>query len=258
VAVKRLLLLCALASCAPAGSRLPAPAPGPEARELVVLVHGLGRSSRSMAPLGWTLEGAGYQVLNWGYSSTCCTVDELGTRLRDAVRAHPAASTGRVHFVGHSLGNVLIRHLLAQDGSIATGRVVMLAPPNQGSRAADRMSPLLGWLLQPLAELRTAAMQSAPGLAVPAAVEVGVIAGRYDGKVSVAETHLEGADAHLVVSSFHPFIMLHSDVHRQVVHFLRFGRFDPPAAPAAARAPASARSSSASRHTRAEPTRQGG
>lgn len=227
-----LLLLVALASCAPA-VRAPAPAaPAPEARELVVLVHGLGRSSRSMAPLAWTLEGAGYEVLNWGYSSTCCAIPQLGDRLREAVEEHPAAKTGRVHFIGHSLGNILIRHVLAQeDLSIATGRVVMLAPPNQGSRAADRLTPLLGWLLEPLPELRTAAMRSAAGLSVPEQVEVGVIAGEHDGKVSVAETHLEGMDAHTVVPAFHSFIMLRSDVHRHVLHFLRHGAFEATAAP---------------------------
>lgn len=235
-----LLLLLLAASCAPAavrGSAAGVPAPSPE-RELVVLVHGMGRTPLSMVPLERRLERAGYAVLNWGYSSTCCDIAELGARLRRAVEAHPAAG-GRVHFVSHSLGGILVRRVLAEDDlPFATGRVVMLAPPNQGSRAADRLAPALGWLLRPLPELRTAAMRSAPLLAAAPEVEVGVIAGRYDAKVSVAESRLEGMDAHAVVPATHGFLMFRADVQRLVLEFLRDGAFSAP--PAAATSPPAA------------------
>ena len=222
------LLLLLAASCAPAAVRPPGPAPAeaPAPGELVVLVHGMGRTPLSMLPLERRLERAGYVVLNWGYSSTCCGVSELGARLRQAVEAHPARANGRVHFVSHSLGGILVRRVLAEDDlPFVTGRVVMLAPPNQGSRAADRQAPALGWLLRPLPELRTAGMRSAPSLAVPAEVEVGVIAGRYDAKVSVAESRLEGMDGHVVVPATHAFLMLRADVQRRVLEFLRDGAF---------------------------------
>ena len=223
------LLLLLAASCAPAavrGSAAGVPASSPE-RELVVLVHGMGRTPLSMLPLERRLEREGYVVLNWGYSSTCCGVAELSARLRRAVEDHPAAD-GRVHFVSHSLGGILVRRVLAEDDlPFATGRVVMLAPPNQGSRAADRLAPALGWLLRPLPELRTDAMRSASSLAVAAEVEVGVIAGRYDAKVSVAESWLEGMDGHVVVPATHGFLMLRGDVQRLVLQFLRDGAFSP-------------------------------
>lgn len=222
------VLLLLGAACAPAagrGSVAAVPPAEPQARELVVLVHGLGRTPVSMLPLEWMLERAGYRVLNWGYSSTCCGTVELGARLRHAVE-EAAGDAGRVHFVGHSLGNILIRRVLAEgELRIPTGRVVMLAPPNQGSRAADRLAGSLGWLLRPLPELRTGAARGA-ALAVPDEVEVGVIAARYDGKVSVAESRLEGMDGHVVVPATHTFLMFRADVHRLVLGFLREGRFD--------------------------------
>lgn len=218
-----------LVSCASTASRAEVSIREPVSRppELVVLVHGMGRTPLSMVPLARTLEHAGYRVLNWGYSSTCCGIDELGAQLQRDLEAHPAWGSTRVHFVGHSLGSVLIRWVLARpERPAAMGHVVMLAPPNQGSHAADRLSSGLGWLLKPLPELRTDAMRSASSLAIPEEIPVGVIAGRYDGKVSVEETYLPGMDARVVVPATHSFLMFRQDVRRLVVDFLREGRFD--------------------------------
>jgi pimeloyl-ACP methyl ester carboxylesterase len=223
-----MLMLLASASYAPASVRLAASVPEPAAkpRELVVLVHGMGRSSFSMIPLSWTLQRAGYDVLNWGYSSTCCGISELGSQLQRDLRERPDFGATRVHFVGHSLGNIIIRWVLAhEESSDLAGRVVMLAPPNQGSRAADRFTPSLGWLLRPLPELRSHAMRSSTSYMLPREIDVGVIAGRFDGKVSVDETRLDGMDAHVVVSAAHPFLMLRSDVHQLVLDFIRDGEF---------------------------------
>jgi pimeloyl-ACP methyl ester carboxylesterase len=198
-----------------------------DSRELVVLVHGMGRSSVSMAPLGWTLKRAGYDVMNWGYSSTCCEIAELGARLERDLLEREEGSPARVHFVGHSLGNIIVRWVLAHDlaGEMEVGRIVMLAPPNRGSRVADRLAPTLGWLLKPLPELGTAPMLGSRELHLPQAIEVGIIAGRYDGKVAIDETALEGMDEHLVLPATHPFLMFRPDVHRLVVRYLETGSF---------------------------------
>lgn len=200
--------------------------PPAQPRELVVLVHGMGRTKLSMVLLARTLEREGYQVMNWGYSSYSHSVPELGRRLGAAVAARGGPAPARVHFVGHSLGNVIVRWVLANEPPANAGRVVMLAPPNQGSRTADRYARWLGWLLRPLPELRTDSTGIVRTLSLPPGVEVGVIAGRYDGKVSVAETHLAGESGHRVVPSAHTFIMNRRDVRRLTLAFLREGRFE--------------------------------
>ncbi|HEX7241728.1 MAG TPA: alpha/beta fold hydrolase [Longimicrobiaceae bacterium] len=198
-----------------------------EKRELVVLLHGLGRTRLSMAPLAWALERQGYDVLNWGYSSTSASIPELGTALSDRLASLEGPPPERVHFVGHSLGNVIVRWVLANRPPENVGRVVMLAPPNQGSRAADRYAPWLGWLLRPLPELRTRDGSTVRTLALPEGVEVAVIAGRYDGKVSVEESHLDGEKAHLVVPAAHTFLMNRADVRSLTLRFLGTGSFAP-------------------------------
>jgi len=191
-------------------------------RELVVLVHGMGRSPVSMAPLEVSLRRAGYRVLNVGYSSTGPSVAEIGQMLDDVVdRAIAEEVPPRVHFVGHSLGTVAIRWLLANDPPGVPARAVLLAPPNRGSHSADRWAPWIGWSLRPIRELRTAG-GTAVALGTPPRGEIAVIAGDRDGKVWVEETCLAGA-AHAVVPSRHTFIMMHPRVIEMVRQFLATG-----------------------------------
>jgi hypothetical protein len=201
------------------------------APELVVVLHGLGRSPFSMRPMVRALEAEGYDVLSYGYSSTCCAIPEIVDDLRSAVTARLRPEHRRVHFVGHSLGNILVRYLLASDSAPPrVSRVVMLAPPNQGALRANRMTPFVGWLLKPTPELRvdsTATVREIPRLT---GVEIGVIAGREDDTVKLPETHLDEEKEHVVVDGGHTFIMNRRDVQRLTVAFLRSGTFGGPAA----------------------------
>lgn len=211
--------------CLPPALSVAAPEPAERNGEMVVLVHGLGRTKLSMVPLTWALEREGYEVLNWGYSSYTHSIPELGRRLADELDSRGGGRPERIHFVGHSLGNIIVRWVLAHDPPEGVGRVVMLAPPNQGSHTADRYAPWLGWLLKPLPELRTGEAGIAGAIPLPPGAEVAVIAGRHDGKVTVAETRLPGAAASAVVPAAHTFIMAREDVRRLTLGFLREGRF---------------------------------
>jgi triacylglycerol lipase len=204
-----------------------------DTRELVILVHGMGRSPASMWILARRLEADGYRVVNFGYPSTRGTVAELGARLARRA-AERAGGAPRVHFIGHSLGTVIIRSMLAQAPPEHLGRVVMLAPPNRGAASADRWAPHLSGLMPAIRELRTTPESTARTLALPEGVEVGIIAGSRDRKVRVEETRLPGARDHVVVNGFHSFLMNRTDVHLLIVRFLRQGRFsasEPPAQP---------------------------
>ena len=191
-------------------------------RELVVLIHGMGRTSLSMVPMALALERSGYRVLHLGYSSQGPGVAEIGAALAHAIDAELAREPApRVHVVGHSLGTVAARWMLAHDPPPVPGRVVMLAPPNRGSHTADRLADVVGWLLPPIRELRTTG-GTAVSLGVPDGVEVAVIAGDRDGKVAVEETCLAGA-AHVVVPSGHTWIMMRPRVIALVRSFLATG-----------------------------------
>jgi pimeloyl-ACP methyl ester carboxylesterase len=210
-----LLALVSLSACA-------ATRPAEGSRDLVVLVHGMGRTPLSMVPMDIGLRRAGYRVLNVGYDSGAPSVEAIaegvGAEVEAALAEHPAP---RVHFVGHSLGTVVIRWLLVHDPPPAAGRAVLLAPPNRGSHEADRWAGLVRWTFPPITELRTTG-GTAVDLGTPPGVELAVIAADRDGKVLVEETCLEGA-AHAVVPSAHTFVMMRPRVIGMVRVFLGGG-----------------------------------
>lgn len=235
----RLLLACLLALCACiTAERAAAPRADSDGMsaardgsaqpvaDLVVLVHGMGRSSLSMLPLARALRREGFRVEAWDYSSTRHDVPELCAQLAAHVAGLGLPPGTRVHYVGHSLGNLLIRGALGEQPPAGTGRVVMLAPPNQGAASAEAWAPWLGWLWKPLPQLGSDAGGVARTLPVPP-LEIGVIAGALDGKVAVEETHLPGETDHVVIPALHSFLMNRSDVQEMTARFLREGRFLP-------------------------------
>jgi pimeloyl-ACP methyl ester carboxylesterase len=211
----------------------------------VVLLHGLGRTWRSMRPVARALERAGFVTLNIGYPSLrhrlpvlAAMVEERIARARAARRGRTAGGAGAQpgpggadlapppHFVGHSLGCILIRYLLAHRPELRGGRIVMLTPPNQGARAADFFQPYVSWLMRPLPDLSVAG-GVASGLTLPAGIEVGLIAGGSDRTVRLHETRLDGAADSAVVPCGHSFIMMRRDAQDLTVRFLKSGRFTP-------------------------------
>lgn len=228
IAIVTLLVLAPQARAQEAGPPLAvqAVATAEPARELVVVLHGMGRTSRSMRPIEVALKTAGFDVLNIGYSSYCCSIPELGEAVRRELDAKRKPEHERLHFVGHSLGNIIARWVVSQpDPPPGVTRLVMLAPPNQGSRMADRFAPMVGWLLEPIDELRTDSSATVQQLAPLTGVDIGVIAGRDDSTVRLEETHVAGETAHVVVKGNHTFIMREPEVQRLTVEFLRTGRF---------------------------------
>lgn len=197
------------------------------ASECVVLLHGLGRSYLSMTVLQFALENAGYEVWNEGYPSRSKTVEELAPVVGEALDDCRARGARRVHFVTHSMGGILVRAYFRGRAVPDAGRVVMLAPPNRGSAIVDanRESWWFRWSTGPAGQQLGTGSDSLPNTLPPLPLEVGVIAGRHDGKVSVASTRLAEMKEHLVVDSAHTFLMNTPTVIRQVKAFLKDGAF---------------------------------
>jgi triacylglycerol lipase len=217
--------------------------PPPDA-ETVVLLHGLGRTARSMRPLEARLAEAGFRGVNLDYPSRQETPKELLAYLRGELERCCGEARRPVHFVTHSLGGILVR-LLAEDSAalpMEIGRVVMLSPPNQGSEIVDNLGDTAWFeaVMGPTGQALGTDEDSLPNRLGPVTFELGVITGsgsvepylswmipgENDGKVAVERAKVEGMKDFLVVPASHPFIMADHEVSRQVVRFLRQGRFD--------------------------------
>jgi triacylglycerol lipase len=223
---------------------LPPPAEAPAA-EVVVLLHGYGRSERSMRPLARRLEAQGFRVASLRYHSQGGAPEALVAELEAELAACCAQAT-RLHFVTYSLGGVVLRAYLAEHPEPRLGRVVMLAPPNRGSELADlavRLRPIHR-IVGPTALALGTSDASFPNTLGPAEFECGVVAGNRslnplgswlirdddDGVVGVASTRLDGMTDWIVVPASHHTLLRSRAVAEQTVHFLANGRFDAGAA----------------------------
>lgn len=226
-------------------------APVCSAADTVVLLHGLGRGPVSLWVLARALEREGYTVRTLRYPSQRAPVAELAEQALGPVFGSDSASSGaavdpggRVHIVTHSLGGILVRQYLRDHGVPAKlGRVVMMAPPNAGSEIVDALRDWRAytWINGPAGlDLGTGPVAAPARLgAAPVGVEIGVIAGDFswnplfsalipgadDGKVGVARTHLAGEADHLTLPYSHTWMMNRAETRRQVLAFLRTGRF---------------------------------
>jgi pimeloyl-ACP methyl ester carboxylesterase len=215
---------------------------GLPAREVVVLLHGLCRTAKSMQPMQRALEAAGFDVLNVDYRSRAAPIEQLSEQVvGQALADCRTRGAGTVHFVAHSLGGILVRQYADRHPQAITGRVVMLGPPNQGSEVVDRLG---GWrffslLNGPAGRQLGTTRESIPVRLGPVRFCLGVIAGNRsinwinsriipgpdDGKVSVERTKVAGMSDHLVVATTHPLMMRHREVIARTIDFLRHGRF---------------------------------
>ena len=212
-------------------------------RETVVLLHGLARSSASLAGMERALTRAGYRVVQVDYPSRKKTVERLVAEdLAPVLRRALADEKRPVHFVTHSLGGLLVRAYLGTPPPFALGRIVMLAPPNRGSELADTLGgfAVYRWINGPTGRQLTTAADALPARLPIPDCPVGIIAGTRtvnplyahlipgpnDGKVSVERATLDGMADFLDVPYSHTWMMCRRSVQSQVLAFLARGRFD--------------------------------
>jgi pimeloyl-ACP methyl ester carboxylesterase len=190
------------------------------------------------------LQCAGFATLNLDYASRRKALEGLAEDIDPAIQRFADHIDGSVHFVCHSMGGLLARVYIARHRPKHLGRVVMLGTPNSGSEIAERLKnfgvyrAFFGPAGQQLGTRRDAAIEA---LFPPVDYPVGIIAGNrsiypiasrflprpHDGRVSIANTKLEGMADHVVVAASHPWLVRNSVAIAQTIAFLREGKFNP-------------------------------
>ena len=208
---------------------------------VVFLQHGLWRTATSLDRLERTLRAAGYDVVNEGYPSTEDRIEGHARRLRDVVERRCAQ--GRVDelvFVGHSMGGLVIQEYLRRPDARTPNACVYLATPHRGAILADKRRH---WFLFSLVMGDQAAAQLATTDAfhrqpIPFADVSGALVGCVpgegnrtipgpdDGTVGCAEATFDGVGATIRLDGpGHTTIALRDRALREVLHFLKHGRF---------------------------------
>lgn len=199
----------------------------------VVLVHGLWVPAVVMAPLAGRLRAAGFRCHLFGYRGALRPLDAHAERL-----ARFARRVGPAHFVGHSLGGLVILRALEGHRAVAAGRIVLLGTPARGNFAGRRLARYRWgqWMLGESAPLwsegRKARWTRPEPLGVIAGTlslglgrVLGALPGANDGVVRVAETAVDGMQAQVTVRVSHSAMLVSPRVAAEVAAFLRDARF---------------------------------
>lgn len=207
-------------------------------RTAAVLVHGLFLNGAEFALLRRRLQREhGFECHRFSYPTVRGDMARTVERLTIFVEGIDA---DRVHFVGHSLGGIVLCRYFEQEKKVREGRVVFLGSPANGSRSAQAVArhswlrPIVGKLVA-----RELVDECAPRC-WNGRHDLGVIAGtrpmglgRFfanfdedcDGTVGVSETKLPGHSAHVTVPVSHMGLLVDSRVAAHVGAFLEHGHF---------------------------------
>ncbi|KIO49145.1 triacylglycerol lipase [Nitrosospira sp. NpAV] len=204
-------------------------------QDTVVLVHGLWMHGWVMRLMGMRLRRCGFYPAFFSYPSMRNSLSQNALLLSRFV-ANTVAP--RIHFIGHSLGGLLVLQMLAEYPQQRVGRIILAGSPYNGSCVAARLSGtapgryILGrsmpqWLSQKIPEGGDH-------------YELGVIAGRKsigggklisrlpypnDGVVAVEETRMPATRDEIVLDVSHSGMLLSAALTRQACSFLRSGHF---------------------------------
>ena len=213
-------------------------------RTVVVYVHGLWLNGWESLLLRQRLSRQlQCTTLSFPYAS-------LGAGLEENVRSLAGflgnLNADTLHLVGHSMGGSVVLELFegstppnATVGKLPPGRIVLLGSPVRGSRAARNLSRLpfgrrmLGLTAhEALLPERDRQWRGERELGIIAGTLplgfgrlMGPFAAPSDGTVLVEETHMQGAKQHLSMRTTHSGMVYSARVARQIVSFLRDGRF---------------------------------
>jgi len=213
----------------------------------VIVLHGLFRSASSMNRMSRYLhEEGGYTVFNVTYPTTRGDVADHARSLARIVANLDGIT--ELNFVGHSLGNLVVRHYLADHTRPELGvhpdrrikRIVMLGPPNRGAQLAEALSGV--GLFHAVAgksgsQLAREWSDLEQDLATPEC-EFGILAGGRGGRgfnpllegdndfvVSVETTRLPGAADFAVLPVIHTLMMDDRTVQEYTLRFIQHGYF---------------------------------
>ncbi len=208
----------------------------------IYLIHGYGGLGIEMEKIHKSIQKEGYTTEIYIYKSLIDDVDSVSKNLIQTIQKDKPDS---ISFVTHSMGALVVRSMYEKLDSIVgfpiVHRIVMIAPPNNGSPVADYFSQFkfVKYIVGPnINNLTTNKITGAAKYPIPTC-EVGLIAGSFGGKrgfnvfinsdndgVLIPENTKMGIEKEVVfVKSWHVGLLFNKKVIKYVTNFLEHGRF---------------------------------
>lgn len=207
--------------------------------KVVIVVHGIIRSSKSMKTMKARLEKENYIVVPFDYPSTRVSIAKCAGYLGRMIES--LKDVKEVSFVTHSMGGLIVRTWAADNKNDNIGRFVMMGTPNKGAEMADKLKDwkifkyVLGPAGQELVSDEDGTIANLPIPKFPFGIVAGgrgtqagynpLISGDDDGTVAVNSARLEGAEDFISVHAMHSFLPSNQVVVDSVARYLKTGAF---------------------------------
>lgn len=219
--------------------------------DYLVILHGWTTGYDNMREARDYFRKAGYHVVSLRYPvRTTDPATLLRDHIKPGIAKHCTDPNRKIHFLTHSLGGLLLREYLKSDRPAKLGRVVMLAPPNNGIEIVDRLGDrrVFAKFFGPTALQLGTDEDSWPKRLGKADFPLGIIMGSTrrrvpytskilpgsdDGIVSLASGKLEGMQQLIELTAFHTKLPDETVALKQAQHFFENGEFAEAAEPSA-------------------------
>jgi len=202
----------------------------------VILVPGLWNPTGVLWPLATRLRRGGFSPHAFSYRGRApfeANVERLARFVRQTVDGRPA------HFIGHSLGGVLVLETLNRHPEIGVASALLIGSPVRGSLAGRRFGRerfgrwMMGAATQCWEAREARWTREAPLGVLAGSIAVGLgrmvggqLPGVNDGVVCVEETAVEGMAASKLVRESHSWMPVSAGVARLAETFMSTGRFE--------------------------------
>jgi len=203
--------------------------------DITILVHGIWMQGSLMRVMARMLGSRGFRTHTVSYDFLKKSPAENAQLL---LREIATLGVARINLVGHSLGGIVILHLLEQEPELAVNRVVLIGSPVNGSSFARRIHKIR-WLRPLLGRsVEQGLLGGAPGFASER--PLGIITGKLpfrmpsfltasqggtDGVVLEHETLIDSASDHISLPFTHSTIIFTRRCSDYVGNFLETGSF---------------------------------
>lgn len=217
----------------------------PMSGKAVILIHGIGRSSKSFTEMAERMTSDGYTVVGFDYPSTQVPIPECADYLHKVIQSLDGIES--IDLVGHSMGGLVMRAYQMNHSCKRFHRAVMLGVPNKGAKMADflKSNPLFKMVLGPAGQQLASDDDGLISRLPTPSFEFGVLAGGRSGPkgynpilpgdndmtVTVASTRLPGAADFVLLPVIHSFLMSDERAIQATINFLKSAQFDPKTKP---------------------------
>ena len=202
-------------------------------KEVIILIHGVWMKGPEFFYLHYMLWQHGYKVYQFRYSSIFKTPEENAVKLFQFISKIDASV---LHFVAHSLGGLVIKHLFHNEEIKQTGKVIMIGSPVNGSAVAvfinqkkhlkyllgkSIIKGLLGDAPKWSYKRKTCVIAGTKSLGIGQLLANDVLQKPNDGTVNLSETVLEKADECYEVARSHFLLLFSNEVLKIIIQFLK-------------------------------------